>query len=98
MAADPVGGPGPELADVQGLVARGYGELTAATFLLGRIEGGAAARGWLAGLAELVTPADRRPEGRAVHVAFTSEGLRRPRRLSPSTRVRRRWRTSSDWA
>jgi Dyp-type peroxidase family len=72
-----VNDPGPELADVQGLVARGYAELTAATFLLGRIEDGAAARRWLAGIAELVTAADRRPDGRAVHVAFTHEGLRR---------------------
>ena len=77
MAAEPVASSGPELADVQGLVARGYGELTAATFLLGRIEGSAAARGWLAGLTELVTAADHRPEGRAVQVAFTSQGLRR---------------------
>jgi Dyp-type peroxidase family len=67
----------PELGDVQGLVARGYGELTAASFLLGRIEDAAAARAWLAGVADLVTGADHRPEGRAVQVAFTSEGLRR---------------------
>jgi Dyp-type peroxidase family len=72
MAAEPVA-----LADIQGLVARGYGELTAAVFLLGRIEDGAAARAWLGGLADLVTGAERRPEGRAVNIAFTSEGLRR---------------------
>ena len=74
MAAQPVE---PELADIQGLVARGYGDLTAATFLLGRIEDRGATRTWLAGVAELLTGASRRPEGRAVNIAFTSEGLRR---------------------
>jgi Dyp-type peroxidase family len=77
VAAGAVASSGPELADVQGLVARGYGELTAATFLLARIEDGGAARYWLAALTDLVAAADRRPEGRAVHVAFTSDGLRK---------------------
>ena len=67
----------PDLADIQGLVARGYGDLTAATFLLGRIEDEAAARTWLVGVSELLTAASERPEGRAVNLAFTSEGLRR---------------------
>ena len=73
MAAQPVE---PELEDIQGLVARGYGDLTAATFLLGRIEDGAAARTWLAGIANILTAASQRPEGRAVNIAFTSVGLR----------------------
>jgi Dyp-type peroxidase family len=67
----------PELHDVQGLVARGYGGLKAASFVLGAIEDGAAARRWLAGVSELVTAADRSPERRAVNIAFTSSGLRR---------------------
>ena len=74
MAAQPVE---PELEDIQGLVARGYGDLTSATFLLGRIEDGAAARTWLVGIADILTAASQRPEGRAVNVAFTSHGLRR---------------------
>jgi len=67
----------PDLADVQGLVARGYGELTAASFLLGRIADGAAARRWLAGAAPHVTASNARPQGRALNIAFTSSGLRR---------------------
>ncbi len=74
MVARPVE---PELQDIQGLVARGYGDLTAAMFLLGRIEDGAAARTWLAGIADVLTAASQRPEGRAVNIAFTSHGLRR---------------------
>jgi len=65
----------PELQDVQGLVARGYGSLNAARFLLLGIDDPAAARAWLGGLT--VTAADARPNGRAVHVALTSAGLRR---------------------
>jgi Dyp-type peroxidase family len=69
--------PAPELADVQGLVARGYGDLAAAVFLLGSIEDPTAARSWLGEVAELLTAADRRPEGRAVNLALTNVGLRR---------------------
>jgi Dyp-type peroxidase family len=68
---------GPDLADVQGLVARGYPQLTAATFLLATVTDAAAARRWLARVADLVTASDRRADGRAVNVAFTSAGLRR---------------------
>jgi len=64
-----------ELADVQGLVARGYGSLSAASFLLLGLEDGAAARRWLASAVSLVTSGDDRPEARAVNVAFTSMGL-----------------------
>lgn len=67
----------PELADIQGLVARGYRELAAASFLLGAIESGASARRWLTGVVELIVPGDERPQERAVNVGFTSEGLRR---------------------
>jgi Dyp-type peroxidase family len=66
-----------ELGDVQGLVARGYGSLSAASFLLLGLEDGAAARRWLAAVVESVTSGDERPEGRAVNVAFTSLGLLR---------------------
>jgi Dyp-type peroxidase family len=66
-----------ELGDVQGLVARGYGSLSAASFLLLGLEDGAAARRWLASAVGLVTSGDDRPEARAVNVAFTSMGLAR---------------------
>ena len=74
MAAAPVT---LELGDVQGLVARGYGSLSAASFLLLGLEDGAAARRWLASVVGLVTSGDDRPEARAVNVAFTSMGLAR---------------------
>jgi Dyp-type peroxidase family len=64
-----------ELDDVQGLVRAGYGDLIAC-FLLLRVRDPAAARAWLARAP--VTSAvrtDRRHET-ALHVAFTSEGLR----------------------
>jgi len=67
----------PELHDVQGLVARGYGDLTAARFLLLGFEKGAAARAWLGTIANAVTPADQRPDRRAAHVALTASGLRK---------------------
>lgn len=67
----------PELNDVQGIVARGYGSLAAARFLLLRLDDGAAARAWARTLAETVTPADERPAEHALNVAFTSSGLRR---------------------
>ena len=65
-----------ELGDVQGLVRFGYKHLTEACFLLLRVRDPAAARAWLAQAP--VTSAvktDRLPET-ALHVAFTSEGLR----------------------
>ena len=68
---------GLELSDVQGLVARGYGNLPAARFLLLRLEDGEAARSWLGAILETVTHGDEHPEARAVNVAFTGEGLGR---------------------
>jgi deferrochelatase/peroxidase EfeB len=65
-----------ELGDVQGLVRFGYRHLTEACFLLLRVSDPAAARAWLAQAP--VTSAvktDRLPET-ALHVAFTSAGLR----------------------
>jgi len=66
-----------ELRDVQGLFARGYGDLKSAAFLLLAIDDSAAARRWLAETSLTITSAeDRRPE-RALNVAFTSSGLGR---------------------
>ncbi|MDQ4059128.1 MAG: peroxidase, partial [Actinomycetota bacterium] len=66
-----------ELDDIQGLLARGYGNLKAARFLLLGIDEAAEARRWLTGIADLVTPAAQRPERVAVNLAFTAEGLGR---------------------
>jgi len=67
----------PELHDVQGLLARGYGNLAEARFLLVGIDDPAAGRAWLGRLASALTSADVRPDGRAVNVAVTSSGLRK---------------------
>ena len=64
-----------ELEDIQGLAARGYGSLKAASFLLLEIGEAAAARGWLGALADRVTPGSVRPEARALHVAVSASGL-----------------------
>jgi Dyp-type peroxidase family len=66
-----------ELNDIQGLLARGYGNLKAARFLLLEIEEASAARRWLAAVARLLTPADKRPERVAINIAFTADGLSR---------------------
>jgi Dyp-type peroxidase family len=67
----------PELNDVQGLVARGYGNLPSARFLLVGIDDGAAARAWLGTVAGALTTAETSPDARAVNIAFTSSGLRK---------------------
>lgn len=68
-----------ELDDIQGLIARGYGSLKAASFLLLQIAEGAragqAARGWLGGLADRVTSGSVRPDERALQVALSASGL-----------------------
>ena len=64
-----------DLHDIQGLVARGYGNLPTARFLLLSIRDTAAARRWLGTLA--VTRGDERPDDVAVNVALTSSGLER---------------------
>jgi Dyp-type peroxidase family len=66
-----------DLADVQGLVARGYGNLKSAAFLLLALDEPAAARRWLGETARAVTSADERPGDRALHLALTSSGLAR---------------------
>ncbi|MGH9347342.1 MAG: Dyp-type peroxidase, partial [Vicinamibacterales bacterium] len=65
-----------ELGDMQGLIARGYGDLKAACYLVLEIVDRGAARTWLRTLAPHVTPARPKPDAEALHVAFTCEGLR----------------------
>jgi Dyp-type peroxidase family len=64
------------LGDIQGIVARGYGELEGGCYMLLGVRDAPAARGWLGGLANLVTGGDRKPEVRALNIAFTHGGLK----------------------
>lgn len=64
-----------ELADIQGLVARGYGNLGSARFLLLGVEDAGAAGRWLESLVERITSAQERPRETSIQVAFTSSGL-----------------------
>src|SRR5438552_3922427 len=66
-----------ELEDIQGLIARGYADLRAATYVLLEIDDTSAARGWLGGLADQVTPAPAHPTDSALNVALTASGLQR---------------------
>jgi Dyp-type peroxidase family len=77
MAPSPVNGSSPrlELDDIQGLVARGYGNLSAASFLLIFIEDADGARRWLGWLVESITRASERPRDHSLNVAFTAHGL-----------------------
>jgi Dyp-type peroxidase family len=67
--------PAPELHDVQGLVARAYGDLKAARFLVLALDDGAAGRAWLGALAPALTASHAQPQKRAVNVGLTSSGL-----------------------
>jgi hypothetical protein len=50
-----------ELDDIQGLIARGYPDLKAASYVLVQIDDAVRARAWLGSLSSLVTPAPARP-------------------------------------
>ena len=52
----------PELNDVQGLVARGYGNLSSAVFLVVGIDDAAAGRAWLGAVVGSLTTSDVSPE------------------------------------
>jgi Dyp-type peroxidase family len=64
-----------ELDDIQGLVARGYGNLRAASFLLISIEDAGGARRWLEWLVESITSGSARPKDHSLNVAFTASGF-----------------------
>lgn len=65
-----------EVADIQGLLASGYGHLTAACFLTLAVTDPARAAAWLGCLAPHVADATGRRTGSAVHVALSPSGLR----------------------
>jgi len=77
MAQTPVTTDELETDDMQGLVARAYGNLPFARYLLCRIGDPAAARAWLGGVADQVFTAEQ-PGGTepCLNLAFTWEGLR----------------------
>ncbi|MEO8538654.1 MAG: peroxidase [bacterium] len=64
-----------ELDDIQGLVARGYGRLRAARFLVLAFGDIQPARQWLASVAGELTPASEDPREAAVQLALTHAGL-----------------------
>ena len=63
--------------DVQGLVARAYGALRAASYLLFRIDRADAAAAWLGRLVDRIPNVDSQRSETAVHLAFTAPGLRK---------------------
>ena len=67
--------PALETFDMQGLVARAYGQLPYARYLLCAVRDPAAARAWLGQVAPGVSNASRRDEGCGLIVAFTFAGL-----------------------
>jgi Dyp-type peroxidase family len=66
-----------DLADIQGLLARGYRGLRHARFTIFDIPGPAAGQALLSWLLPQVTPAGRFAADSALHVAFTAAGLGR---------------------
>jgi Dyp-type peroxidase family len=66
-----------DLADLQGIIARGYGNLSAACFVLLEIVEPNAAKAWLRALVNTVTPGDARPDETSLNVAFTASGLQK---------------------
>lgn len=66
-----------ELDDIQGLVARGYGKLKAACYVVLQIQDATEAHDWISTLSDKITPASIRPSETALQIAFTVEGLRK---------------------
>ncbi len=66
-----------ERDDIQGLIARGYPDLKAASYVLLQIADAGKARAWLGRLVDQVTPAPARPPDTALNVAVTASGLER---------------------
>lgn len=75
VAVRPAGPETLDLRDMQGLLARGYGGLPEATYLVVSVDAPAAARRALRELAGRVTDAQRAPSDHAVNLALTAGGL-----------------------
>jgi Dyp-type peroxidase family len=63
------------LKDIQGIIARGYGELEFGCYLLLSIRDAKAARNWLSMISSLITSGEDRRPPRALNIAFTCRGL-----------------------
>jgi Dyp-type peroxidase family len=66
-----------DLDDIQGLIARGYPDLSAARYVLLHIDNATTACRWLGGLADQVTPGPAKPADIALNVAVTAVGLKK---------------------
>lgn len=64
-----------DLKDIQGIIARGYGELQFGCYLLLGVRDAKAARSWLGTISGLVTSGVERRPARALNIAFTCRGL-----------------------
>lgn len=64
-----------ELKDIQGLVARGHSELSAACYLLLGITDAVQAQAWIGHILPRVNRASEKPLDHRLHIAFTYEGL-----------------------
>jgi Dyp-type peroxidase family len=65
-----------EQDDMQGLIVRGYEKLPEATFFLLNISDDKKAKSYLQEIVDRISTAKHKPETTALHVAFTSSGLR----------------------
>jgi Dyp-type peroxidase family len=63
--------------DMQGLIARGYPDLRAASYVLLQIVDPPRARAWLGQMADQVTPASARPADSALNLAMTASGVQK---------------------
>jgi Dyp-type peroxidase family len=64
-----------ERDDIQGFLLSAYGHLHCAAYLLLRVSDAAAARRWLARMAEEITTAEGKQEGFSINLALSSTGL-----------------------
>lgn len=62
--------------DIQGIIVRGYANLTAACFVLLRVEDTDKAKLWLAEVAGKIQNGATKPDAACLNIAFTFEGLR----------------------
>ena len=65
-----------EVDDIQGIIVRGYANLTAACFVFLRITDAGKAKDWLADMAGKVQDGATKPDNTCLNIAFTFEGLR----------------------
>lgn len=66
-----------DLQDIQGFIARGYGKLSSASYLLLKMEDPIQAKKWLQGILPQITSGKTSPDKYSLHIAFTTEGLRK---------------------